>query len=45
MDGRKPDSPEMLKGTCSRDLDRLSVIWMDRALFGDEPKIFFYLLN
>ncbi len=26
-----------LKGTVSRDWDVLLVVWMDRALFGDEP--------
>ncbi len=28
---------EVLRGTVSLDLDGLFVIWMDRALFGDEP--------
>jgi hypothetical protein len=30
-----------IKGTFSRDCNALLVVWMDRALFGDEPLIVF----
>jgi hypothetical protein len=36
-DFKNPPSLSSFKGTVSRYCDVLLVVWMDRALFGDEP--------
>jgi hypothetical protein len=35
----------LFKGTVSRDLDWLTVMWLDRSPLGEESLIVFYLYN